>query len=270
MIGTRISRVGQIQIYVGKCFRIFLHEKGWKSLLSAALITLIIASVTGSAMFEAAQATRNGAFALVCACIWIGIFNSIQSICRERAIIKREHRTGLHISAYVIAHMIYELVLCLLETLIVTLIIFLTNLNHFPAEGVFLPPLLELVITFFLIIYSSDVLGLLVSGIVKSEMTAMTVMPFILIVQLVMSGMIFALEGASRIVAYFTISKWGVNAICTTANVNSLENALPTYAEDYEFAASHLLQMWGMLMIFTVLYGVLCILALELVDRDKR
>lgn len=270
MIGTRISRLGQIQIYVGKCFRIFLHEKGWKSLLCAALITMIISSVTGSKMFVAAQDTRNGGFALVCACIWIGIFNSIQSICRERAIIKREHRTGLHISAYVIAHMIYELVLCLMETLIVTLIIFAANISHFPEEGVFWPPLLEFLITFFLIIYSADVLGLMVSGIVKSEMTAMTVMPFLLIIQLVMSGMIFELEGASKVVAYFTIGKWGVNAICTTANVNRLAEALPIYAKDYEFTASHLLQLWGILALFAVLYGMICILVLELVDRDKR
>src|SRR5699024_11516575 len=91
---------------------------------------------------------------------WVGIFNSIQSICRERAIIKREHRTGLHISSYMIAHMIYELVICLMETVIVTLIMYFANRDHFPETGVFFPPLLELMITFFLLIYSSDVLGL--------------------------------------------------------------------------------------------------------------
>ena len=76
-----------------------------------------------------------------------------------------------------IAHMIYELVICLMETVIVTLIMYFANRDHFPETGVFFPPLLELMITFFLIIYSSDVLGLLVSGIVKNENTAMTVMP---------------------------------------------------------------------------------------------
>lgn len=270
MRGTRISRLGQIGIYVGKCFRMFRNEKGWKVLISAAIITLIITSVTGSDTFVVAQATRNGAFALVCACIWIGIFNSIQSICRERAIIKREHRTGLHISSYIIAHMIYELVICLMETTIVTLIMYFANRDHFPAEGLFFPPLFELMITFFLIIYSSDVLGLLVSGIVKNENTAMTIMPFILIVQLVMSGMIFALEGASKVIANFTISKWGVNAICTTANVNSLLEALPTYKDDYDFSQEHLLQMWLMLILFIIVYGILSIVVLEFVDKDKR
>lgn len=267
---TRISRLGQIEIYVGKCFRMFLNEKGWKVLISAAIITLIISSVTGSDTFVVAQATRNGAFALVCACIWIGIFNSIQSICRERAIIKREHRTGLHISSYIIAHMIYELCICLMETVIVTVIIYFTNKDHFPTEGLFFVPFIELMITFFLIIYSSDVLGLLVSGIVKNENTAMTIMPFILIVQLVMSGMIFALEGASKVIANFTISKWGVNAICTTANVNSLAQALPTYKDDYDFSQPHLLKMWLILILFIFVYGILSIVVLEFVDKDKR
>ena len=270
MRGTRISRFGQIQIYVGKCFRMFRNEKGWKVLISAAIITLIISSVTGENTFVAAQDTRNGAFALVCACIWVGIFNSIQSICRERAIIKREHRTGLHISSYMIAHMIYELVICLMETVVVTLIMYFANRDHFPETGVFFPPLLELMITFFLIIYSSDVLGLLVSGIVKNENTAMTVMPFILIVQLVMSGMIFALEGASKMIANFTISKWGVNAICVTADVNSLVGALPDYEADYEFSEPHLMKLWLILLAFAALYGILSIIVLEFVDRDKR
>ena len=108
---SRNSRISQIGIYLGKCFRIFRYEKGWKVILFGAVISAIIAWVPGDEMFVHKVQTKNGAFAIVCACIWIGLFNSIESICRERKIIKREHRTGLHISSYVLAHMIYELFL---------------------------------------------------------------------------------------------------------------------------------------------------------------
>ena len=76
------SRLEQTRIYIQKCFRIFFHEGGWKTFISAAIITLIIAGVVSEDIFKSYAATRNGAFALVCACIWIGIFNSIQSICK--------------------------------------------------------------------------------------------------------------------------------------------------------------------------------------------
>jgi hypothetical protein len=264
------SRIKQIKIYTGKCFRVFVNEKGWKTFISAAIITLIISSVTSSDMFAEYGATRNGAFALVCACIWIGLFNSIQSICRERDIIKREYRSGLHISSYITAHMLFELFLCAVESVIVTLIIGFANMGNLPKSGVLLPALLELMITFFLIIYSSDALGIMVSSIVKTPNTAMTVMPFVLIIQLVMSGMIFELKGLTEQIAKLTISKWSLNAIGITANLNAMENFEPAFLSDYAYTISNMVQMWLILILFTLIYGVISIISLRFVDRDKR
>lgn len=264
------SRIKQIKIYTGKCFRVFLNEKGWKIFISAAIITLLISSVTSSDMFVKYSATRNGAFALICACIWIGIFNSIQSICKERDIIKREHRSGLHISSYVISHLLYEMVLCGVESVIVTLITYLTNIDSIPSTGVLTSSFLELTITFFLIIYASDALGIMISSIVKTPNTAMTVMPFILIIQLVMSGMIFELNGITELISKLTIAKWGLNAICVTANVNAMEKSIATLLADYEFSISHMCQLWLLLIVFALIYGAISIISLEFVDKDKR
>ncbi|MBR2714769.1 MAG: ABC transporter permease [Ruminococcus sp.] len=266
----RANRLSQIKIYTGKCFRIFLNEKGFKIFISAAIITLIICMVTSEDMFATYIDTRNGAFALVCACIWIGIFNSIQSVCKERAIIKREHRSGLHISSYIASHMLYEMALCAVEGVIVTVIICLANMNNLPNSGVLFPTFLELCITFFLIIYSSDALGLMVSSIVKTPNTAMTVMPFVLILQLVMSGMIFELSGLTELVSNLTIAKWGLNVICITANVNAMEGYSPALVADYEYSISHLVQLWLLLILFTVIYGIISVVSLKFVDKDKR
>ena len=264
------SRLSQITIYAGKCFRIFRNEKGWTTFLSSALITLIISSVVSKDMFKAYSATRNGAFALVCACIWIGIFNSIQSICKERDIIKREHRSGLHMSAYVASHMLFEMFLCLVESLIVTIIITIFRHQNLPSSGVLLPCVIELEITFFLAIYCSDILGLMTSSIVKTPVAAMTVMPFILIIQLVMSGMSFKLQGFAAKVANITVSKWSLNAICITSNVNDMLMANPDLEADYEYTVTNLLHMWGILALFILIYGIIAIISLEFVDKDKR
>ena len=99
MSEKRISGIQQIHIYLGKCWRLFKNEKQWKNFISSFIIILIISLVTGPDMFQTYSDTNKGAFAIVSACIWSGLFNSIQSICRERDIIKREYRTGLRISS---------------------------------------------------------------------------------------------------------------------------------------------------------------------------
>ena len=215
-------------------------------------------------MFRDYDQTRSGAFALVCACIWIGIFNSIRVICREREILKREHRTGLHMSSYVAARWLFEACLCAVEALPVTVLVWIVNRGHFIEQGILLPPTLELFISFFLITFSADALALVISAVVKDENTAMTVMPFALIIQLIMSGMVFELKGIPEKVSTLTISRWGLNAICTSADVNQM--AFFAYSKEMEATVGNLLHQWGILLLFAVVYAILTIIALEFVD----
>ena len=267
-----ISGAGQIRVYVGKCFRLFSTERQWKNFISTAIIMGIISLVTSEDMFRSYSPTKNGAFAIVCACVWIGLFNSIQSICRERSIIKREYRTGLRISSYILAHVVYELVLCAVEALIVTVVVCLKNFNHLPDSGLLLPMALDLYITLFLVVFSADMIAILVSSIVHSENTAMTVMPFVLIVQLVMSGAVFPLEGMTEGISWFTLSRWGLNAICAIANTNAGVEAEYTAigATGADPEALTLLSAWLLLLAFSAAYVALSILFLRRVDKDKR
>ncbi len=265
-----ISRGEQVGIYTKKCFRIFWNEKGYKVFFSVALIMLLICAVTGDEMFVEADATRNGSFALMSACIWIGIFNSIRSICKEREILKREHRTGLHISAYVLSHGIYECVICFLEALVVLGFVVVFNFSNFPKEGVFFTfaPALDFLISYFLIIFSADSLGIAISSLVKTENTAMTVMPFALIVQLVMSGTIFELKGIAKSISYVTTSRWGIAALCASAKINDL--GWFYYNEEYDSTVANLTGLWFYLILFTVAGLIISISSLELIDHDKR
>ena len=269
---NRISAGGQIRIYAGKCFRLFWSEKQWKKLISTLIIMGIISLVTDDKMFKEYPATKNGAFAVICACIWVGLFNSIQSICRERAIIKREHRTGLRLPSYVMAHVLYELALCAIEAAIVLTIVFLRNADHLPDSGIIGPRVVDMYISFLLIIFASDLIAMLVSCIVKNENEAMTVMPFVLIVQLVMSGAVFELSGVTELISKFTISRWGLDAIgsiaCTTFAVSS--GAMFAGAGGWKNESDNLLKCWLLLLAFCAAYTLLAMLALKSVDRDKR
>ncbi len=272
MSEPRISGYGQFRIYLGKCFRLFVSEKQWKSFISAFIIILLVSLVTGDNMFIKFNATQSGAFAILSGCIWIGLFNSIQSVCRERDIVKREHRTGMRISSYILAHAVYELCLCAVEVLIVLAVTLIRNYRHLPPSGVVLPMPLDLYLTLLLVTFASDMIALLISCIVHKENTAMTVMPFVLIVQLVMSGTLFELKGITSAISWLTISKWGLNGVCAVANTR------PALRNEYTFAhmtgaepnPGTLLGVWLVLLVFALVCILLSMLFLRLVDRDER
>ena len=241
---------------------------------------LIIGMVTGDDMFVSYTDTKNGGFAIICACIWVGLFNSIRSICKERGIIKREHRTGLHISSFVIAHVIFEFLQCAAEAVIITLVVCVKYWDNLPEEGIFMPVVLELYITFLLVMFCSDILGVMVSSIVPNEGWAMTVMPFILIIQLVMSGAVFPLQGLSKKVSSLTVSRWGLDAIGSIAYINeSVEDSIRVQEQmtqttieldHWDPTVSNIFFLWGLMVLFIAVYTLIGILFLEGIDRDKR
>ena len=216
------GRLRQIPIYLGKCFRTFIFMDDWKVLPMAALIGGLVAFVACSNLFVTMEGTTSGGFAMVCVCIWNGFFNSIQVVCRERNIVKREHRSGMHISSYVAANMIYQAFLCMMQTVIILTVCRVAGVNLSAASMITPWFAADIGITMFLITYTADMLSLMVSCIVSNPTTAMTVMPFILIVQLVLSGTMFRLDGKAAEIEKITISKWGMDCLCSQAHFNDL------------------------------------------------
>jgi hypothetical protein len=143
-------------------------------------------------------------------------------ICKERSIIKREHRTGLHISAYVMAHMIYQAVICMIQV-VITITIFWIFGVYFPDTGLITGFFtVDLGISMFLMTYAADTLALLASCISHTTTTAMTIMPFLLIFQLVFSGGFFSIPKSAEPITNLTVAKWGLTALCAQGDYNSL------------------------------------------------
>lgn len=216
------GRIKQTGIYLGKLFRMFIFQSDWKVLPMAAIIAGLVALVVAKNMNKTMEGTAIGAFALSCVCIWNGCFNSIQVICRERAIVKREHRSGLHMSSYVAANLIYQAFLCLCQSVITITVLHLSKVTFPTVSYVTGRSLVDMFITIFLICYSSDVIALFISAVVRNTTTAMTFMPFFLIFQLIFSGGFFELSDKIMFVSNLTVSKWGLTSLCSEGNYNGL------------------------------------------------
>ncbi len=216
------GRISQTFIYLGKLLRMFVYQSDWKVLPMAAIIAGLVTFAVGGNLFKTQEGTLQGCFALTCVCVWNGFFNSIQVVCRERAIIKREHRAGMYISSYIAAHMIYQVILCAMQT-VITIGVCLAADVQFPGESLITGHfMIDLAITLFLVTYAADMMSLAISSMVHNTTTAMTVMPFMLIFQLLFSGGLVQLEGASKNLTNLTVAKWGLNGLCTLGNYNSL------------------------------------------------
>ena len=304
------GRLAQIGIYFGKFVRMFVYQSDWTVLPIGAVIAALVTFVVGANMFVTQEGTTMGTFALTCVCVWNGFFNSIQVVCRERNIVKREHRAGMHVSSYILSHMLYQFILCLLQTLITLLICRIAGVK-FPKEGVITAwGMVDIGITVLLVTYAADIMALMVSCIVKTTTAAMTAMPFLLIYQLIFSGGFFEL-GSADIIKVTTISHWGMDSLCTIGRYNSqpmvtlwntlvkfkdisvadqkpllyflqqieennqLEEFLKWSGENnvnpaYEPLASNVWPAWAALLLMIVLFAAVSMIALKSIDKDKR
>ena len=124
-------------------------------------------------------------------------------------------------------------------------------------------------------------LGFVVSALVKSGDRAMTFAPFILIIQLLFSGILFKLEGASEKIAYATVSKWSVEALGSISNLNNLKTKMEVempdvpgvehkFEEIFEATRGHLAQNWLILIGMMLLCAIVTTVLLRSVARDSR
>ena len=244
-------------------------------LVQAPLLALLISLVADGKQFEQYEMTKSLLFALSCCAFWIGMLNAIQEVCKERSILKREYMTGLSLNAYILSKILVLGGLCLIQSLMVTGVF--GALVGLPDNGVFLPAALEIFLTTFLTALSAAAMGLFVSALFNNADRAMTVAPILLMPQILFSGLIFKLSGATEIISWAAICRWSMEGYGTTANLNGLPLklqqegvAIPHDAEAFfDFSAAHLLGDWGILVVFTVLFLVLARVVLSKVGKEK-
>lgn len=281
---NRISAMKQWQVLTKQYSMILLSDK--KNLCVTLMFPVIAALITvwiaGENMFVHYDGTKSGSFVLVSAAIWGGLFNSIQTVVKERANVKRDYVTGLRIRCYTASRAILQFVLCMVQSAILILSyvgIIVAYKNELPENGIiFGSVFIEYYITMVLLMYAADMMGLMISCIVKKTETANVLAPYILIVQLIFSGILFELKGGAEIVSYFMISRWGMEGLGSISRFNDLplkiQLTIPTvpheFEDMFEAVSGHLISVWGILIAFILVFVVVGNLLLHRVSKDTR
>ena len=231
--------------------------------------------------------TQTGLFMLACVAIFVGICNSVQEICKERNILKREYMTNLKLSSYMVSKLVVQGMVCAVQMLVVLLIFFASVSDKvYPEKGVILPnSKIEIFVTMFLLTYAADAIALLISSVVKTSSTANTFIPIILIVQIVFSGVLFDLGGFMDKLGNIMISKWGIGALAATCHLNEsrvtmvlnnpgmtlqLGDEMSRIKDLYVSTTSNLLSIWVILIAFVVVCALFSGVILTGVKKDKR
>jgi hypothetical protein len=102
--------------------------------------------------------------------------------------------------------------------------------------------------------------------------------PYILIVQLIFSGVLFAMEGAAETVSYAMLSRWGMETLGSISDLNELplriQEAYPLVPHEadtmFEATSGHLLGGWCVLLAFGLGFLLIGNLFLHRVRKDSR
>tara|TARA_B100000925_G_scaffold174317_2_gene131336 strand:+ start:5475 stop:7760 length:2286 start_codon:yes stop_codon:yes gene_type:complete len=169
-------------------------------LLQAPIIALLICIIFS----ELSSAVL---FMMAISAIWLGAQNAAREIVSESAIYKRERMYNLEIFTYVLSKISVLAIFSFIQSFIFILILFI----HFSSAIESLNNPTYHFIWMFVISISSTFMGLLLSSLVKNSERAMTILPLILIPQIMLAGSIAKVNSIFvEFISYFTISRWGV------------------------------------------------------------
>ncbi len=225
-------------------------------------------------------------FIMVVAAVWFGVINAAREIVKEAPIYQRERTVNLGLFPYVFSKVVILGILCAIQS--VMLLVIVGFESGYPAHGILLPPFWEMYITLFLTAFSGLMLGLLVSAIVPNADRAMSVIPLLLVPQIIFSGNIFALSGAKEVISYIVSARWGLVALGSTNQLHHFSTCIkqpllppgssptapagdcpagyilstPTASGDtfYGHDVHHLLLAWGALLALSLVFLILTLL----------
>lgn len=190
-------------------------------ILQAPIIGIILALVAGGSVFADGKTPGDAQkvlFMLSVAAVWLGTSNAAREITKETPIYLRERLVNLRVFPYVMSKVAVLTVLCIIQSLLLTGIVLIRT--GLPPSGTILPAVLELIIGVWLTTMAGLGMGLLVSALVSNTDKAASIVPILLVPQIILAGLIFPLTGPAQVLSYVTVTRWSIDSLGTTADLN--------------------------------------------------
>jgi len=207
-------------------------------------------------------------FILSFVAVLLGCNNSAREIVKEVQIYRRERMVNLGIMPYLFSKVLVLGVLCLLQCAI--LVIAVNVISPFP-QTVLLPPPLEMYVSLALTSLVGLMIGLMISCLTANSDQANSIIPVILIFQILFSGVIFKLTGFGEVLGGLFAMRWSM--IGMGSSVGLTAEPLDYHPNDsfpYAHDVGHVLGAWFALLVMIAIFGALTAYFLKRKDRLGR
>ena len=203
-------------------------------------------------------------FMLATTGVWFGVINAAREICKEANVLRRERLAGLRVGPYLGSKVgvLFVLVLAQSALLLGSVAIGTTM----PSDGIAMPATLELYLTIVLAGLGGIALGLCVSAVATTPDKATSLIPIVLVPQVLFSGIMFGLHGIPKLLSFAVSSRAAVDAMSATIDINALATPMfvplpeePQYAHN----AAVLLSAWTTLLGQAVVFGAIAWIVLR-------
>lgn len=193
-----------------------------------------------------------------------GAANSVRELIKERVIYERERATGLSRSAYLASKVIVLGVITAIQGVIICAIGFYPR--DLPAEGLVMPPAVEICLSVIALGFTSMMFGLVISSLVKTAEKTMPLLVMFAIVQVVFTGILFQVYDSPGLeqFAWLMPSRWAIAAAGTTLNLGVL---MPPWDQDNPTNTDPLWDatagQWSLNITILLLLGIACGFAVQ-------
>ncbi|MEV7423998.1 FHA domain-containing protein [Streptomyces sp. NPDC091212] len=221
----------QLWTLIRRYVSVIASDKGFMALLVALPAVLGVVSTVIPAKFglgppELPSRFNSGAgtimLVLTVGMCFTGAANSVRELIKERVIYERERATGLSRSAYLMSKVITLGVITALQGVIICGIGFFPR--ALPAEGLIMPPAVEMCLVVIALGVTSMMFGLVISSLVKTSEKTMPLLVMFAIVQVVFTGVLFQLFDSPGLeqFAWLMPSRWAIAGAGTTLDLAHL------------------------------------------------
>jgi len=167
-------------------------------------------------------------FLMAISAVWFGVNNSAREIVSELPIYTRERMFNISLTPYILSKITVFSILSLVQSALFVAII---SLKYSSGEASFSDPIAAFVWMFFLSI-SATLLGLVLSALMSSTEKVMTVVPMVLIPQILLAGFVAKISNpVVEYLSYITLSRWG------TEGFTAIQGAVMTPVPEAIYAA---------------------------------
>ncbi|MEW1724968.1 FHA domain-containing protein [Streptomyces sp. NPDC093109] len=221
----------QLWTLIRRYVSVIASDKGFMALLVALPAVLGVVSIVIPATFGLGAPVAPSRFntasgtimlVLIVGMCFTGAANSVRELIKERVIYERERATGLSRSAYLMSKVVTLGVITALQGVIICAIGFTPR--KMPAEGLIMPPAVELCVVVIALGMTSMMFGLVISSLVKTSEKTMPLLVMFAIVQVVFTGVLFQLYDSPGLeqFAWLMPARWAIAGAGTTIDLGHL------------------------------------------------